>query len=265
MAALRGWRCWRLWRPWSLPPGATVAFPSRAQPLQGWAAALLLPHGAVPTPSCRYASRLPPGSGPRAASQRTVSGRGAAGRDGGVPRSLRPRSPRPGAGTPPSAVCGQRPAPDRALPRQPVSWRALGAALILCGGLLLAMKRVKKAKEDSECSRSPAAVAGGGGGIAAPFSKLLLLCLPLYVLTCAVAVAADAFDPCAAPRAEPREGWENPPVPRELRLSCTHFLAFNAEAERRHSFRMSSVPQRVPSRATQLFILCSGYSSVTVQ
>uniref|UniRef100_A0A1D5PWK8 Synthesis of cytochrome C oxidase 1 n=1 Tax=Gallus gallus TaxID=9031 RepID=A0A1D5PWK8_CHICK len=101
MAALRGWRCWRLWRPWSLPPGATVAFPSRAQPLQGWAAALLLPHGAVPTPSCRYASRLPPGSGPRAASQRT-----------------------------------------------PVSWRALGAALILCGGLLLAMKRVKKAKED---------------------------------------------------------------------------------------------------------------------
>lgn len=198
MAALRGWRCWRLWRPWSLPPGATVAFPSRAQPLQGWAAALLLPHGAVPTPSCRYASRLPPGSGPRAASQRTVSGRGAArrdgtGRDGGVPRSLRPRSPRPGAGTPPSAVCGQRPAPDRALPRQPVSWRALGAALILCGGLLLAMKRVKKAKEDSECSRSPAAVAGGGGGIAAPFSKLLLLCLPLYVLTCAVAVAADAF------------------------------------------------------------------------
>jgi len=72
-------------------------------------------------------------------------------------------------------------------------------------------------------------------------------------------------DPCAAPRAEPREGWENPPVPRELRLSCTHFLAFNAETERRHSFRMSSVPQRVPSRATQLFILCSGYSSVTVQ
>uniref|UniRef100_A0A8C2UAP2 Synthesis of cytochrome C oxidase 1 n=2 Tax=Coturnix japonica TaxID=93934 RepID=A0A8C2UAP2_COTJA len=102
MAALRGPRCWRLWRSCCVPPGVAALFPSRAQSLRGrTAASLLLPRGAVPAPTCRSASRLPPGSGSRAAPQRT-----------------------------------------------PVSWRALGAAFILCGGLLLAMKRAKKAKED---------------------------------------------------------------------------------------------------------------------
>lgn len=172
----------------------------RRVPEPGTAATGLGGSAATASRCCAHAElplRVPPAARKRPSGGLAADGewarRDGTGRDGGVPRSLRPRSPRPGAGTPPSAVCGQRPAPDRALPRQPVSWRALGAALILCGGLLLAMKRVKKAKEDSECSRSPAAVAGGGGGIAAPFSKLLLLCLPLYILTCAVAVAADAF------------------------------------------------------------------------
>ncbi|XP_035417795.2 protein SCO1 homolog, mitochondrial [Cygnus atratus] len=97
--------CWRLSRHWRLPAGAPFAALA-----WGSGRAVRLPaRGALPVPvpvpvsvsGSRSLSRLPPGSGQRAAPQRRL-----------------------------------------------VSWRSLVATFIVCGGLLVAMKKMKKTKEE---------------------------------------------------------------------------------------------------------------------